>query len=473
MATTITLDPVTRIEGHLRIEVTIDNNQGTQQVIDARAAGTLFRGFETLLVGRSPFDAPDITQRICGVCPTSHALASVSALDQAAGVVIPNNARLLRNLVLGADFLHSHILHFYQLAALDYLDGPAMAPWQPGWAVDRRLDGATTSLLVQHYVQALDMRRKAHEMGAVFGGRLPHSPTLVPGGFTAVVTWERIARFRTLLNAVQSFIRDVYVPDVETLAQVYGDYFQVGQGPRALLAFGVFDEDTQGHAKLLQRGYITPESNAAQTLNVDRIAEDVAASWYSGASGLNPTNGTTQPVYPKSGAYSWIKAPRLDGMPVEVGPLARMKVNGDYAGGISVMDRHYARALEARKIADALGQWLDQLVTSQPVYAQVQMPAQASGVGLTEAPRGALGHWLKVAGGAIGSYQVLTPTCWNASPRDARGTRGPLEEALVGTSVSDTTQPIEVLRVVHSYDPCLACAVHVVRPGAGATITVV
>jgi hydrogenase large subunit len=473
LATTITLDPVTRIEGHLRVEITIDNDHGTQQVVDARAAGTLFRGFERLLVGRSPFDAPDITQRICGVCPTSHALASVSALDQAAGVVVPNNARLLRNLVLGADFLHSHLLHFYQLAALDYLDGPAMAPWQPGWAVDRRLDSATTSVLVQHYVQALDARRKAHEMGAVFGGRLPLSPALVPGGFTAVVTWERIARFRTLLNAVLAFIRDVYIPDVETLARVYGDYFQVGQGPRTLLAFGVFDEDSQGHLKLLRRGYVPAESSAAQSLDVGRITEDVAASWYSDANGLAPASGTTQPFYPKSGAYSWIKAPRLGGMPVEVGPLARMRVNGDYTGGISVMDRHYARALEALKIAVALGRWLDELATSQPVYTRFQMPAQTAGVGLSEAPRGALGHWLRVAGGTIASYQVLTPTCWNASPRDSRGTPGPLEQALVGTPVSDATQPIEVLRVVHSYDPCLACAVHVIRPGVGAAVTVV
>jgi len=201
MPTVISIDPVTRLEGHLKIEVTVDHVQGRQTVVDAHATGTLFRGLETILVNRTPLDAPDITQRICGVCPVSHGMASVQTLDNAAKRTVTDNARILRNLVLGANFVQSHILHFYHLALMDFVEGPGMAPWQPSWNVDKRLSAAATQTLVNHYVAALEMRRKAHEMGAVFGGRLPHPPAFVPGGFTTTpvpigsqrsrLTWPR------------------------------------------------------------------------------------------------------------------------------------------------------------------------------------------------------------------------------------------------------------------------------------------
>lgn len=473
MATTLTIDPVTRIEGHLKVEVTADLVNGQPQVVDARATGTLFRGFETILQGRSPFDAPDITARICGVCPTPHNEAAVAALDAAMRVQVPENARILRNLVLAADFLHSHILHFYQLAVLDFIVPPNMAPWQPAWTADIRIDAATSQVLVNHYVTALEMRRKAHEMGAVFGGRLPHTAAFLGGGFTGIPTSERIQRFRSYAAELLPFVRDVYAADVQAVARTYSDYFQVGAGPGNLLAFGVFDEDVLGGYRLLRRGRI--ESGSANVLDVDAraIAEDVASSWYADRDGLNPAAGTTTPSYPRANGYSWIKSPRYAGKVYEVGPLARMTVNGDYSGGVSVMDRHQARAAEALKIAGALGGWLDQLAPSAPVFARGSMAPGAAGVGLTEAPRGALGHWLSVANnGMIGRYQVVTPTCWNASPRDARGVRGALEQALVGTRIRDTAQPIEVLRVIHSFDPCLSCAVHVMRPGKGTKVSV-
>jgi len=207
-------------------------------------------------------------------------------------------------------------------------------------------------------------------------------------------------------------------------------------------------------------------------VDVKSIAEDVTASWYSDRSGLNPASGTTTPVYPKKGGYSWLKSPRYGGKVYEVGPLARMAVNGDYSGGVSVMDRHAARAEEALKIASAIDGWLDQLVPSAPVFVDNGLPSSGSGIGLTEAPRGALGHWLSVADNRISRYQIVTPTCWNASPRDARAVPGALEQALVGTPVGDTDQPIEVLRVIHSFDPCLSCAVHVMRPGRGAAVSI-
>lgn len=479
-----TIDPVTRLEGHLKIAVTVEAVGGTQRVVDAQATGTLFRGLELILVNRPPDDAPDITQRICGVCPVSHGMAAVTALDAAAGITAPDNARIMRNLVLGSNFVQSHILHFYHLAVQDFIDGPPMPPWQPSWSADKRVEKATTDTLVGHYVTALDMRRQAHEMGALFGGRLPHPPAFVPGGFTTSVRPDRIARFQAYLNILITFIQNTYLPDVDALATFYPDYFKVGRGSGNLLSYGVFDLDSAGYSKLLKRGRIVsgrsggetddnegPLTSSAQPVDPNQITEQLTYSWYQDATNnLQPASGATVPQYPKAGAYSWLKAPRYQNQPYEVGPLARMWVNGDYSSGISVMDRHKARAQEALKVAQAMQTWVTQLDPSAPVYQQFSAPDQASAFGLTEAPRGALGHWLRINNHRIANYQVVTPTCWNASPKDTTGVHGPLEHAIVGTSVSDLTQPVEVLRVIHSYDPCLSCAVHVMRPKEGVRI---
>jgi hydrogenase large subunit len=467
MPTIKIIDPVTRLEGHLKLEVSVDGGK----VIDARATGTLFRGFEQILVGRHPWDAQHFTQRICGVCPVTHGMAAVSALDAASRVTPPENGRIMRNLVLGANFVQSHILHFYHLAVQDYIDGPNMPPWQPSWKADKRIGASTTNTLVSHYVTALDMRRKAHEMGALFGGRLPDPPAYIPGGFTTTVRPERITKFQSYLNELIPFIRNVYIPDVEALEKAYSDYSSLGKGPGNLLAYGVFDLDASGTKKLLSRGRIVSGTSAVATVNLNAIAEQVTHSWYADSTNnLKPSSGSTVPQYPKSNAYSWLKAPRYGGAPYEVGPLARMRVNGDYTGGISVMDRHLARADEALKIAEAMSTWVGQLKAGQAGCTPSTVPTSAASYGLTEAPRGALGHWLQIANGKIASYQVVTPTCWNASPMDGAGHRGPIEEALIGTPVKNMDEPIEVLRVIHSFDPCLSCAVHVMRPADGAKI---
>jgi hydrogenase large subunit len=471
MPTIKIIDPVTRLEGHLKIEVSVDIVKGIQQVADARATGTLFRGFETILVNRHPWDAQHITQRICGVCPVSHGMAAVLALDAASHVTPPANARIMRNLVLGANYIQSHILHFYHLALQDYVDGPAMPPWQPSWPVDKRINSSATNTLVTHYVTALDMRRKAHEMGALFGGRLPNPPTYIPGGFTATPRPDRISKFKSYLSELASFINKTYIPDVELLTSVYSDYSSLGRGPGNLLAYGVFDQDSSGKTKFLRSGYMPNGSTKAQALNLSGITEQVTYSWYAdNTNNLTPSKGATVPQYPKGRAYSWLKAPRYEGDACEVGPLARMWVNGDYDRGISVMDRHRARAYEALKVANAMQTWVGQIQTGQPVYTRNSVPSSAASYGLTEAPRGALGHWLQITNGKIGRYMVITPTCWNASPRDGSGKMGAIEQALIGTPVKNMDQPIEVLRVIHSFDPCLSCAVHVVRPGKGAKV---
>lgn len=466
MAQTITIDPVTRIEGHLRIDVTVETVNNIQQVIDARSTGTMFRGFERILLGHDPFDAPHFTQRICGVCPISHGMASSKTLEDAFGVLPPDNGRIMRNLILGSNFIQSHILHFYHLAALDYIntkDILDMAPWSSRFITADMVTGPLAEALVGHYVQALAIRRKAHQMGAIFGGKLPCSPSMLPGGCTEVFSTAKQADFLALLNEIRAFIDDVFLPDVLTVAGAFSDYYSIGRGCGNLLAYGVFELDNSRTNKLLRRGRIVNESTQVLGLDVAGITEDVAHSWYSSPSGLNPASGLTEPDADKADAYSWIKSPRYQQQVYEVGPLARMWVNGDYQNGISTLDRIAARAFETKKVADAMVDWVNELNSSSS-YAEPAVPYSGSGNGLTEAPRGALGHWMDISNYHISRYQVITPTAWNASPADDAGNKGAIEQALIGTPVNDLSNPIEVLRVVHSFDPCLACAVHMLRP---------
>ena len=499
----ITIDPITRIEGHLKVDAIVDGGE----VKDARCCGTLFRGFENILVGRHPLDAVRLTQRVCGVCPTAHGTASAMCLDAALGVAdrIPHNGRLVRNLLLGSNYLQSHILHFFALAALDYVDVAALAdyegsdsdlkavrafvdrkelsPFFPRYEGDYRCDKPTNVELVRGYVKALHIRRVCHEMLCIFGGKVPHNIGIVPGGVTSEVTPDKIATFGGKLQEIREFIEDVYIPAIFTVAGAYGDYFQVGPGCRRFLAYGVFDmDDDLGPAlersRLLSSGLLADELS---TVKPAKITEEVACSRYSDACAAPPANGKTEPEPDKEGAYSWLKAPRYDGAPAEVGPLARFMV-GYTAGNeaitsavnaalsaagasadvlASVLGRHLARALEARLVANAMLGWLDELAPGEPAAVPLQIPDEGEGIGLTEGPRGALGHWIQIKNKVIDRYQLVVPTTWNGSPRDADGTPGPIEQALIGTKVKDRDNPFEIVRIVRSFDPCLACSVHV------------
>jgi len=471
MPATIKIDPVTRIEGHLSIEVTVDKVDGQDKVISAQSSGTMFRGFESILQGHHPFDAVQITQRVCGVCPVSHAMASSNAWEKTFAFTPPTNGRVMRNLVLGANFIQSHILHFYHLCALDYINTTGIldiAPWSNRYVTPDMVTGGVASTLVGHYVQALEMRRKAHQMGAIFGGKLPCCASFAPGGCTEVATTANVAAFRTLLNQLRSFIDNTFIPDVLAVAGLFPEYYEIGQGCRNMIAYGVFELNSTGTSKLLRMGKCENPTSANSNyaaLDVTKIAEYVGYSKYSSPSGLNPAAGQTTVNSTKPGAYSWIKAPRYENKVFEAGPLARMWVNGDYNRGVSALDRIAARALETKKIADAMDGWLTSLTTGAASYSKPAIVANASGIGLTEAPRGALGHWVATnSAGNIARYQILTPTGWNASPMDDTGQNGAIEQALIGTPVNDMTQPIELLRVIHSFDPCLACAVHMLRP---------
>lgn len=463
MATLSIIDPVTRIEGHLRIDITVDVKGGVQQIVDAKSVGTLFRGFEKILVGRDPRDAAHITQRICGVCPVAHAQASVLAQDNALGTKIPANARILRNLVNAANFIDSHLLSFYLLTLPDYIAGAApMPPFTPGWTNDRRFDAATEKQLAANTVAAIAMRRQAQESGALFAGKLPHPVTFINGGITAAALPAKITAFRAYLDKVIPFIQNTYLLDAQTLASVYKDYYTLGKGYGRLLAFGVFELDTTTTNKLFKAGYVASPTSPVAALNALNVQEFVTYSYYNNTDNAKkPSVGTTTPMYPKTSAYSWLKAPRYGTLPCEVGPLARMWVSGDYRKGVSAMDRIVARAYEALKIAKAARAWVDQVVPNGSVYTTpTSLFGTRSGVGLTEAPRGALGHWFGTSNNTISRYQIITPTCWNCSPRDNKNVAGPLEQALIGTPVADPSFPIEAVRIVHSFDPCLDCAVH-------------
>ena len=453
----ITLDPITRIEGHMKVEVEID---GLNTVTAAHASGTMFRGFENILIGRDPRDAVHITQRICGVCPVPHATAAVEALEQAFGIIISNNARVLRNLVQGTDFVSDHILHFYHLALLDYIKGPAIPPFTPTHAGDYRFSASENQLYVDHYVKALEMRRIAHEAGSLFAGKVPHVMSYIPGGVTQAPSSTNVSAFRSYLDTLIAFIDTTYIPDVEKLAATYSDYLNIGRGPGNLLSYGALPLDAAGN-RLFRRGKY--RSGSITSLDTAQIGEQVKYSWYSASdTGKHPAQGTTTPSTSKAGAYSWLKAPRLAGEVYELGALARMTINNEYVGGISVMDRHRARALEARKVAYAMREWLYDLAFDNSGYKHVsQMPASGRGEGYTEATRGGLGHWFEYAGGKLTRYQIITPTCWNSSPRDDQGVPGAIEQALTGVRVANPAEPVELFRIIRSFDPCMGCAVHV------------
>lgn len=436
-------------------------------------------------------------------------------MDDAFGVEVPDNGRIIRNLLLAANYIQSHILHFYHLAALDYVDITAILKYQGGdpglnkvkaWAqaeagrLKKNVPGALGPFMprfkgdyipyddinigaIANYLKALEMRRMAHEMLVLFGGKMPHSITVIPGGVTEKPTVDKIAAYLWRLKKLQAFIDNNYIPDVIAVAKAYSKYFGIGKGYGNLLAYGFFPLNSDGSKKLIQGGVYT--EGQVSSLDHNKIAEFVGFSRYRSGSGLHPFKGETEPDPAKAQAYSWVKAPRYNKKPHEVGPLARMGVAYltksnkevvDLVGStlkmfdaeptvlFSALGRHAARALECKLVADAATGWLLQLKPGEPVHAPFKIPDKSEGMGMTEAPRGALGHWIQIENRKIARYQCVVPSTWNQSPKDEMNQRGPMEEALVGTPIADADNPIEAVRVVRSFDPCLACAIHVITP---------
>lgn len=504
----IVIDPVTRIEGHLKVEVEIENGV----VTDAHIIGTMYRGLEPLLVGRDPRDASYVTERVCGVCAGVHGNTSAMALDQAFGAKVPAGGRILRNLIIGAMWLHDHPLHFYHLSALDYLDITAVtkyqgkdpgllavkdkiaaliqagdtAPLTPRYDPDQYCvnDPELVTTAVAHYLQALEMQAKARKMSALFAGKQPHQSSIIAGGVTILPNMAAVVEFASMLQEQIKFIENVYLQDVITfgtgpllpLAQA-----GVGGGNGNYMSYGAFDRNDEGTDPFFKPGLIL-DGNLANVMPIDpqKIAEDVKYGWYKEGKAQHPYEGETVVDLEKKDAYTFLKAPRYDGKPIEVGPLARMLVMkpqgfidliSKYNIKPGVVARHAARAYETLMLAKEIPNWVEALKEEMGSKnfrihdtEHWDAPATGEGAGMQEVPRGALGHWIRVKDHKTANYQMVVPTTWNFSPRDEKGIRGPAEQALIGVPVPDVKNPINVARVLRSYDPCLACAIHLIDP---------
>jgi len=563
MSARIVVDPITRIEGHLRIEAQMEG----ERIAQAYSSGTMVRGIETIVRGRDPRDAWAFAQRICGVCTLVHGLASVRAVEDALDYEIPPNAKLIRNLMIGAQYVHDHVMHFYHLHALDWVDilsalqaDPKRtsalaqsvsdyAKSSPGYFADvqKRLKGFVEAgqlglfangywghpayklppeanlMAVAHYLDALAWQREVAELHAIFGGKNPH-PNLCVGGMPCAISLESgkqagtavdvvgLQRVRSLISQMQDFVHQVYVPDTLAIAGFYKDWFKQGEGIGNFLCYGEFPESGADGAHLVPSGVILDRDlSRIEPVDLDaesEIEEFVTRAWYDYREGkdkgLHPYRGETEfaytgpePPYEQldvDNQYSWLKSPRWRGKPMEVGPLARVLML--YASGnepaqalvddalarlelplealYSTMGRTAARTLETAIIADALPSWQDALMANiragdlrtfnDELWDPATWPKQARGVGHMEAPRGALGHWIVIEDGKTANYQAVVPSTWNAGPRDAQDQQGPYEAALAGQTLHDHEQPVEILRTIHSFDPCIACAVHLTDP---------
>ncbi|HBN84330.1 MAG TPA: Ni/Fe hydrogenase [Clostridiales bacterium] len=444
----------------MEINADIDNNI----VEDARTEGLLFRGFEKMLEGRSPLDAVYFTQRICGICSAAHSVASTMALEDALGIHISEQGRYLRDIIHGCEFLQNHIRHFYQYTAPDFIKFPEGNTLFETDHTDFRLPQNKNDSVVGHYFDSLEYSRSAHEMLAILGGKAPHNHGVFIGGITTQATLEKISRLRSLIVGIRRFVCEKMIPDAYTIAEYYHEYFSIGGGYGNLLTFGCFN----GYERLGSL-YVKPLEYSEGKINElypGEITETVYSSWYTARpETYMPFETIPEPDIKKSGAYSWVKAPRYRGLAYEVGPLARMWLSGDYRNGISTMDRTLARVLEAKKIANIMLTLLDHLIPGVEVQKEYDIPHSAYGAGLIDTTRGALGHWVKIENQVISLYQIITPSVWNLSTRDRNNLPGPGEKAMIGTMIINPDSPVELGRIIRSFDPCVSCATHVYSKG--------
>jgi len=544
MSSKIIIDPITRIEGHLRIEVEIDENNIVQE---AWASGQLFRGIETILKGRDPRDAGLIAQRICGVCTNVHYRASTSAVEDAYKITIPRNAEIIRNLVSLSLFVQDHIVHYYHLHSLDYVDVVSALKADTQEAVEiakqyhehpyrnssGHLDKVKEKLSsfikagrlglfanaywghqgykftpeqnlvhMNHYLEALRIQRDLSKAVAIFAGKTPHPQNLVVGGVTSVADMlnpQRLNDFMFIIKDARDFIQRAYIPDMKMMVQTYSDEVKSGQGRGSGNFMAVGGYTFGKNEALFEGGVITDHTfEKVEAFDASYITEEASRSWYADDEATSPYEGKTEPFYTDlnedgslktEGKYSWVKAPRYKGKPMEVGPLSRMiigylkesKTIKPYmqkfmdATNLTLIDfsttlgRNAARAIEAEMCCDYIFDFCSELIENIKYYDEQtwseyifeDLPLKSEGRGIFEVPRGVLAHFIRIEAAKISNYQAVVPTTWNASPKDGANVRGPYEESLIGIKLDDPVAPLEILRVIHSFDPCLACAVHV------------
>ena len=565
MSKRITIDPITRIEGHLRVDAEINDGKVTK----AWSSGQMWRGVELILLGRDPRDAWAITQRICGVCTTVHAIASVRAVENALQLEVPLNAQFIRNMIVSAHAIHDHIVHFYHLSALDFVDVVSALKADPvkaanwiqqytDWPMNgkevmiatqeklkafvgtgqlgpftngywghpaMKLSPEINLVAVAHYLQALDVQRQANKIVTILGSKTPHIQNMAVGGVAnpiatdsqSVLTVDRLYAIKTQIDKLADFVKKVYLIDVAAIGSQYADWTKYGAGVMNYLSAPDFPVDTKGTEFMYPGGYI-PDGDLTKYQPIKSFGDDyfgkgveesVKHSWYtySKEGPLHPYKGETTPHYTDfqdDGKYSWLKAPTFYGKRAQVGPLAAV-LNAVAAGhkpttayvtkvldtvsalvgakvGVdalhSTIGRHAARAvrcavmldlLEAnwQKLIDNIGKG-DVATFNKPTFPK----GEIMGFGFHEAPRGILSHWTVIRDGKIANYQCVVPSTWNAGPRSEDGTPGPYEASLVDNPVADPEQPLEILRTIHSFDPCLACAVHVHDEETGKAVTV-
>lgn len=571
----IVVDPVTRIEGHLRVQAVLGNNN---VITDSQSTGTMWRGLEVILKGRDPRDAWAFVERICGVCTGIHALAAVRSVEDAIGIKIPKNANIIRNLMNATLYAHDHIVHFYQLSALDWVDvvsalsadprevselqkkiSPHHPLSSPGYFRDvqnrlkkfvasgqlgifangywghpaMKLPAAVNLLAVTHYLEALDFQKEIIKIHTILGGKNPH-PNYLVGGVACPINMHETGAAGNMINEVTmnymrdiaqqtvAFVENVYLPDIKAIASFYPEWFKYGGGlvKKNVLCYGDFPEianDWSEKSLQMPMGAII-DGDLTHVHDVDlrdlnQIQEFVDHSWYKypeGQKGLHPWEGVTDQAFELSegsvgtntkfdwlaeaGKYSWIKSPRWKGHMMEVGPLARLivsvakdvkhfkepaldllkELNLPLEAVYSTLGRHAARALECQWVAHKMVQYVDDLVANirlgdeaaanMEFWEPKTWPKECRGVGFCEAPRGALGHWCVIKDTRIANWQAIVPTTWNASPRSEEGQQGAFETSLIGTPMADAHRPLEIIRTIHSFDPCLACATHLLDP---------
>ena len=554
MSKRIVVDPITRIEGHLRVEVVVDDNNVIQE---AYSSSTLWRGIETILKGRDPRDAGFFTQRICGVCTYSHYRAGIEAVENALGINPPLNAKLVKTLMNAALYLHDHPVHFYHLHGLDWVDVVSALSANPHKAADEafkyspnpiacgaddlveaqkkvaafvkkghlgpfanaywghktyKFTPEQNLIALSHYLKALSMQRIAAQMMAIFGGKQPHPQSLTVGGVTCIMDLQnpaRLGEFLTKFKEMANFVNRAYYPDLVMAAKAYAGEPSVNAGLGTVNLMTSKEFQLNSSEFLFDSGIIlNGDISKVYEINEDKITEEATHSWYADNEPLHPYNGKTNPKYTgfkdaqtvngkgelettkvikENEKYSWIKSPRYDGKPMQVGPLSNIVIN--YAKGnkkvtkvvdqflkeagiplkavFSTLGRTAARMLEAKIVADngleAFNSLIQNLKVDDSTYTtyQIDKNREYKGRFMGNAPRGILSHWVRIKNGVIENWQAVVPSTWNASPKDAKGARGPYEESLVGLKIADLSQPLEIIRVIHSFDPCIACAVHV------------